>query len=73
LSIESAARLPAIAFCQRGIQDHRNQLALNQNKDISLATKSEHYLGILNRVKDKFENLIKDLPEDQLKYRGILS
>ena len=54
-------------------RDHRNLLALNQNKNIALATKSGHYLEILARVKDKLEDLFKDLPEDMLKYRGILS
>jgi hypothetical protein len=53
-------------------RDHRNLLALNQNKDISLATKSEHYLEILSRVKDKMEDLKKTLPEYMLKYHGIL-
>lgn len=53
-------------------RDYRNLFALNQNKDISVATKSEHYLEILTRVKGKLEDLLKELPEDMLKYRGIL-
>jgi hypothetical protein len=31
-----------------------------------------YYLEILTRVKDKLGDLIKDLPEDMLKYHGIL-
>jgi len=59
-------------FVNGETRDHRNLLELNQNKDILLATKSGHYLEILARVKDKLEDLFKDLPEDMLKYRGIL-
>jgi hypothetical protein len=62
-----------LRFVKGESRDQINLLALNQKKDTSLATRSVHYLEILTRVKDKLEDLIKDLPEDMLKYHGILS
>ena len=60
-------------FINGETKDYRNVLAMYQDKNIPLATKSMHYLEILTRVKDKLGDLIKDLPEDFLKYHGILS
>jgi hypothetical protein len=54
-------------------RDHRKLLALNQEKNISLATRSTHYLEILARVKDKLNELKESLPKEVLEYHRILS
>ena len=46
----------------------KSLLALHQDKNISLATKSMHYLEILTRVKDKLDDLEKDLHNDVREY-----
>jgi hypothetical protein len=59
-------------FINGEMKDYRNVLAMHKDKNIPLATKSVHYLEILTRVKDQLSDLINDLPEDMLKYHGIL-
>ena len=54
-------------------RDHLNLIALNQEKNISQATKSMHCLEMLARVKDKFNDLKKSLLEESLEWRGLLS
>jgi len=61
-----------LRFVNGESRDHKSLLTLNQDKDISLATKSVHCLEILTRVKDKLEELFRELPEDVLKYHGVL-
>ncbi len=52
-------------------RDYRNLLEFNQDRDISLATKSAYYLEMLGRVKEKMEDLKTTLPGYMLKYHGM--
>jgi hypothetical protein len=54
-------------FINGELTDHRNLVALHQDKNILQATKSVHYLEILTRVKDKLDDLDNCLLHDASK------
>jgi hypothetical protein len=58
-------------FVNGDSKDHKRLFEMYREQNIPLATKSMYYLEILTRVKDKIGDLVKDFPEDMLKFYGI--